>query len=73
MTPELAAVARQLYDARQHPVAAIARTLGVSRASVYRALALAGPLAPPSDDLPRPAPRAAPGHHRLAYRFPGMM
>ena len=38
MTPEKAAVARQLYDARRHPVAAIAKTLGVSRASIYRAL-----------------------------------
>src|SRR5215213_1847875 len=38
MTPEKAAVARQLYDARRHPVATIAKTLGVSRASIYRAL-----------------------------------
>ena len=37
------AVARQLYDARQHTVAAIARTLGVSRASVYRHLRPARP------------------------------
>src|SRR5215211_7740862 len=43
MTPAKAAVARQLYDSRQHTVAAIARTLGVSRASVYRHLPVAGP------------------------------
>ena len=38
MTPQKLAVARQLYDARQHTVAAIAKTLGVSRASLYRHL-----------------------------------
>ena len=38
MTPQKLAVARQLYDARQHTVAAIAATLGVSRASLYRHL-----------------------------------
>ena len=56
MTPEKAAVARQLYDARRHPVAAIAKTLGVSRASVYRALEAppAGASAPPA----RPRARA---------------
>ncbi len=42
MTPEKAAVARQLYESRQHTVAAIAETLGVSRASIYRHV-LAGP------------------------------
>ncbi len=38
MTPQKAALARQLYDTREHTVAAIARTLGVSRASIYRHL-----------------------------------
>jgi DNA invertase Pin-like site-specific DNA recombinase len=38
MTPTKIALARQLYDARQHTLAEIARTLGVSRASVYRHL-----------------------------------
>jgi AcrR family transcriptional regulator len=38
MTPEKRAVARQRYGAGQHPVATIARTLGVSRASIYRHL-----------------------------------
>jgi DNA invertase Pin-like site-specific DNA recombinase len=38
MTPDKAAVARQMYDSRQYTVAAIAKTLGVSRASIYRHL-----------------------------------
>lgn len=38
-TPEKLRVARQMYKSRQHEVAEIARVLGVSRASVYRALA----------------------------------
>jgi DNA invertase Pin-like site-specific DNA recombinase len=38
MTPQKAALARQMYDTREHTVAAIARTLGVSRASIYRHL-----------------------------------
>jgi hypothetical protein len=38
MTPEKLAVARQMYDSRQHPVAVIAKTVGVSRASIYRHL-----------------------------------
>ncbi len=38
-TPEKLATAVELYEAGQHDVAAIARLLGVSRASVYRALA----------------------------------
>jgi DNA invertase Pin-like site-specific DNA recombinase len=39
MTPDKAKVARELYDARQHTVQAIAATLGVSRATIYRCLA----------------------------------
>jgi DNA invertase Pin-like site-specific DNA recombinase len=38
MTPEKVSVARQMYSSREHSLAAIAETLGVSRASVYRAL-----------------------------------
>jgi DNA invertase Pin-like site-specific DNA recombinase len=38
MTPTKIQLARQMYDSKQHTLAAIATTLGVSRASVYRAL-----------------------------------
>lgn len=38
MTPEKVRLARQLYDSREHTVEAIAQTLGVSRASIYRHL-----------------------------------
>lgn len=37
-TPEKLEVARSMYASRQHDIAAIARVVGVSRASVYRAL-----------------------------------
>jgi DNA invertase Pin-like site-specific DNA recombinase len=40
MTLEKVAIARQMYDTHEHTVAVIARTLGVSRASVYRHLGL---------------------------------
>jgi DNA invertase Pin-like site-specific DNA recombinase len=40
MTLQKAAIARQMYDTHEHTVAVIARTLGVSRASVYRHLGL---------------------------------
>lgn len=52
MTPQKAAVARQ------HPVATIARTLGVSRAAVYRDLE-----APLAGVSARPATRAT-AHRR---------
>jgi len=39
MTPTKIALARQLYEGQQHSLAEIARTLGVSRASIYRHLA----------------------------------
>ena len=39
MTTQKAAIARQMYDSRDHTVAAIAATLGVSRATIYRSLA----------------------------------
>ncbi len=38
MTPYKVAVAREMYASRQYTVAAIANTLGVSRASIYRHL-----------------------------------
>ena len=38
MTPDKIAAARELYGSRQYTVAAIAKTLGVSRASIYRHL-----------------------------------
>lgn len=38
LTPQKAAVARRLYDAKGHTVAEIAGILGVSRATVYRQL-----------------------------------
>lgn len=41
MTAEKLSVARQMYDSREHTVATIATTLGVSRATVYRSLATA--------------------------------
>lgn len=37
-TPEKLRVARDMYQSREHDVASIARVVGVSRASVYRAL-----------------------------------
>ena len=38
MTPEKLAVARQMYDSRQHSIDAIATTIGVSRSTIYRHL-----------------------------------
>lgn len=38
LTPQKLAVAKQMYDAKQHTMAVIAATVGVSRASIYRAL-----------------------------------
>jgi DNA invertase Pin-like site-specific DNA recombinase len=38
MTAEKTTIARQMYDSREHTVAAIASTLGVSRATIYRSL-----------------------------------
>jgi len=35
MTPEKLAVARQMYDSKQHTVEKIARTIGVGRSTVY--------------------------------------
>jgi DNA invertase Pin-like site-specific DNA recombinase len=38
MTPEKIAVARQMYDSKQHTMDTIARTVGVSRQTVYQHL-----------------------------------
>ncbi len=38
MTEEKIALAKQMYDSRDHTVAAIAKVLGVSRATIYRSL-----------------------------------
>ena len=38
MTPQKVAIARHMYDSREHTVSAIAKVLGVSRASLYRHL-----------------------------------
>lgn len=38
MTPEKVKVARQMYDSKEHTVEAIAKTLGVSRKTIYRHL-----------------------------------
>lgn len=39
MTAAKTKAARQMHDAREHTVEEISETLGVSRASLYRALA----------------------------------
>jgi predicted transcriptional regulator len=36
MTPDKVRVAHEMYASRQYTVAAIAKTLGVSRSSIYR-------------------------------------
>jgi DNA invertase Pin-like site-specific DNA recombinase len=38
MTPEKIKVAREMYASREHTVEAIAKTIGVSRKTVYRYL-----------------------------------
>jgi DNA invertase Pin-like site-specific DNA recombinase len=53
MTPTKLILARQLYDSRQHTLAEIARTLGVSRASIYRHLGQQTDLADAGTRLPR--------------------
>lgn len=42
MTPEKVEVARQMYDSQEHTVEVIAKTLGVSRKTIYRSLQRAG-------------------------------
>ncbi len=45
-TPEKLKIARSMYASREHDVASIARVVGVSRASVYRALGSSDPQEP---------------------------
>ncbi len=52
MTATKIALARQMYDAQQHSLAEIAKTLGVSRASIYRHLGHT-----PAGANPQPATR----------------
>lgn len=54
MTPAKLTVAREMYDSRQHTTAAIAAVVGVSRATLYRALA------PPNTSAHPPTPETAP-------------
>jgi AcrR family transcriptional regulator len=42
MTPHKLQVAQELYASKRYTVAAIAKTLGVSRASIYRHLTRGG-------------------------------
>ena len=42
MTPEKVKVAREMYDSKEYTVEAIAKTIGVSRKTVYRHLAPTG-------------------------------
>jgi DNA invertase Pin-like site-specific DNA recombinase len=42
MPPDKVSTARQMYDSKEFTVEAIARVLGVSRASIYRHLAAPG-------------------------------
>src|SRR6266702_5588757 len=55
MTPAKLAIARQLYASGEQTVAAIAATLGVSRASIYRHLGPAAGDCGPVDRAGRPA------------------
>jgi hypothetical protein len=47
MPPDKVATARQMYDSKEFTVEAIARVLGVSRASIYRHLAAPDPRTEP--------------------------
>jgi DNA-binding XRE family transcriptional regulator len=42
MTAEKVQMARQMYESKDHTVEAIAKTLGVSRKTIYRRLAPTG-------------------------------
>jgi DNA invertase Pin-like site-specific DNA recombinase len=60
MTPAKLAVAREMYDSRKHTTAAIAAVVGVSRATLYRALAPSSQLAvSPTPDAAQPPPAPA--------------
>lgn len=68
MSPDKVATARQMYDSKEFTVEAIARVLGVSRASIYRHLADPAPggesdaaSATPASPPRKPRPRARRG------------
>ncbi len=68
MTPAKLAVAREMYDSRKHTTAAIAAVVGVSRATLYRALAPSGkPASSPTSDAASPAP--APRTERPLFTY----
>jgi DNA invertase Pin-like site-specific DNA recombinase len=70
MPPDKVATARQMYDSKEFTVEAIARVLGVSRASIYRHLAdaasrtepdggkISAKVTPPASPPRKPRPRA---------------
>jgi predicted transcriptional regulator len=64
MTAYKLQVAQEMYRSGQYTVAAIAKTLGVSRASVYRHLSEVG-----SRTWPRPARRDSSSTFRLRVGF----
>ena len=61
MPPDKVATARQMYESKTYTVEAIAKVLGVSRASIYRHLADATPVEPEValSASPRPRPPKA--------------
>jgi DNA invertase Pin-like site-specific DNA recombinase len=61
MTPAKLAVAREMYDSRKHTTAVIAAVVGVSRATLYRALTPSSQPAPSStSDAVQPPPAPVP-------------
>ncbi len=61
MTPEKMQAARRVYDEREHAVEQIARILGVSRTSIYRALGAAPSSEPNSQHSAASPPRSRDG------------
>jgi len=57
LSPEQRRTARKLYDEREHTVEAIGRILGVSRTSIYRALAQDQQAGAAAAEPPAAAPR----------------
>ncbi len=70
MPPDKVATARQMYDSKDFTVEAIARVLGVSRASIYRHLVDPTSAGDPTDGaaaaevVPSAAPQKAAGRAR---------
>lgn len=50
MSPDKVATARRMYESKEFTIEAIAQVLGVSRASIYRHLAVAGKVGPEAGD-----------------------